>query len=71
MFALAGTASANGPSRVSLGTAGNYAILAKTGISTVPPSTVKGNIAVSPIAATAMTGFSLIQDSTNAFWTSD
>ena len=71
MFAIAGTASANGPSRVNLGTAGNYAILAKTGISTVPPSTVKGNIAVSPIAATAMTGFSLIQDSTNAFWTSD
>jgi hypothetical protein len=44
---------------VNLGVAGDYAILAKTGISTVPTSTITGNIGVSPIAATAMTGFSL------------
>ena len=43
---------------VDLGTAGNYAILSKTGISTVPDSIITGNIAVSPIAGTAMTGFS-------------
>jgi len=43
---------------INLGTAGNYAILAKSGISTVPPSVITGNIAVSPIAGTAMTGFS-------------
>jgi hypothetical protein len=52
---------------VILGTAGDYAILAKTGISTVPTSAITGNIAVSPIAATAMTGFSLILDPTTQF----
>ncbi len=71
VLGLAGTAYANGPSKVILGTAGNYAILAKTGISSVPPSVVKGNIAASPVAATYITGFSLIEDSTNTFWTSD
>ena len=44
---------------VNLGTAGNFAILAKSGISTVPASMITGNIGVSPIAATAITGFSL------------
>ena len=44
---------------VDLGTAGNYAILSKVGISTVPDSDITGNIAVSPIAGTAMTGFSV------------
>ena len=43
---------------VDLNTAGDYAILAQTGISTVPASVITGNIAVSPIASTAMTGFS-------------
>jgi hypothetical protein len=45
---------------VDLGTAGNYAILSKTGISTVPESVITGDIAVSPIAGGAITGFSLI-----------
>jgi hypothetical protein len=44
---------------VDLGTAGNYAILSKTGISTVPASVITGNIAVSPIAGEAMTGFEM------------
>ena len=44
---------------VDLGSAGDYTILTKSGISTVPASVITGNIAVSPIAATAMTGFSL------------
>ena len=44
---------------VLLKTAGNYVILAKSGISTTPGSTITGNIAVSPIAATAITGFAL------------
>jgi hypothetical protein len=53
---------------VNLGTAGTYAILAKTGISTVPASSINGDIAVSPIAASAITGFDLIMDpSTNQF----
>jgi Ice-binding-like len=55
---------------VNLGTAGNYVILAKTGISTVPPSAITGDVAVSPAAATYITGFSLMADSTNAFSTS-
>jgi hypothetical protein len=46
-------------SGVNLNTAGTFAILAKTGISTVPTSVITGNIGVSPIAATAMTGFSM------------
>jgi hypothetical protein len=56
--------------KVELLTAGDYAILAKAGISTVPNSVITGNIGVSPIAATAMTGFSLSLDSTTQFATS-
>jgi hypothetical protein len=52
---------------VDLGMAGSYVILAKTGISTVPASAITGNIGVSPIAATAMTGFSLTLDSGTQF----
>jgi hypothetical protein len=44
---------------VNLGTAKNYAILAKTGISTVPQSDITGHIAVSPITGAAITGFGL------------
>ncbi len=55
---------------VNLGTAGNFAILAKSGISTVPASTITGDIAVSPAAATYITGFALIADATNVFATS-
>ncbi len=55
---------------VNLRTAGNFVILAKSGISTVPTSIITGNLGVSPAAATAITGFSLIADSTNVFATS-
>jgi hypothetical protein len=55
---------------VNLGTAGGFAILAKSGISTVPASAITGNIGVSPAAATYITGFSLIADFTNVFSTS-
>jgi hypothetical protein len=57
-------APANG---VNLGSAGTYAILAKSGISTVPTTAVTGNMGVSPAAATYITGFSLTADSSNAF----
>jgi len=50
--------------------AGDYVILAKSGISTVPQSSINGDIAVSPIAAVAITGFSLTADKTNEFSTS-
>jgi hypothetical protein len=55
---------------VDLGYACNYAILAKTGISTVPISDITGDIAVSPIAAGAMTGFTMTLDSSGQFSTS-
>jgi hypothetical protein len=57
-------------SPVALGGAGAYAILAKSGISTVPTSAVTGSIGVSPAAATFITGFSLTADPTNVFSTS-
>jgi hypothetical protein len=44
---------------VLLGTAGDFAILAKAGITNVPNTVITGDIGVSPIAATAMTGFAL------------
>jgi hypothetical protein len=47
-------------STIDLGTSGNYAILAKAGVTNVPTSTVTGDIGVSPIAATAITGFDLV-----------
>jgi hypothetical protein len=56
--------------KVDLGTAENYVILAKTGISTVTTSTITGDIGVSPITATAMTGFALTMDSDNEYSTS-
>lgn len=55
---------------VNLGTAGNFAILAKSGVSTVPTSSITGDVGVSPAAATLITGFSLTADSTNVFSTS-
>jgi hypothetical protein len=75
LFLLAAIAMANvtngTTTKVNLGTtASNFVILAKTGISTVPSSIITGNIAVSPIASTAITGFSLIIDSSNEFSTS-
>ncbi len=52
---------------VNLGTAGNFVILAKTGISSVPQSAITGDIGVSPAAATYLTGFSLTADPSNVF----
>ena len=50
---------------VNLGKSGNYVILAKAGVSTVPNSAVTGNVAVSPAARTALTGWSLISEPTD------
>jgi len=55
---------------VDLGGAGNFVILAKSAISTVPASAVTGNLGISPAAATFITGFSLTADATNVFSTS-
>lgn len=65
-----------GANCVSLGTAGDlkaaggYAILAKTGISTVPNSAVTGNVGLSPTARIGLTGWSLINEPTDTDFTS-
>jgi len=61
---------AAGPATVNLGSAGNFVILAKSGISTTGSTAITGDIGVSPITATAITGFGLIMDSSNTFSTS-
>jgi hypothetical protein len=55
---------------VDLNSAGNYVVLAMSGISTVPTSTITGNIGLSPAASSFITGFSLTADTTNVFATS-
>lgn len=65
-----GVANAAGPAPVDLGMADNFAILAKSGVTTTGVTSVIGNIGVSPIAATAMTGFALSLDSAGQFSTS-
>lgn len=52
-------ATSHGPAAVSLGSAANYAILAKSAISNVPTSAITGDIGLSPAAASFITGFSL------------
>ncbi len=59
-----------GAACVSLGTAANYAILAKTGVSTIPASTVTGNVGLSPAAGSFLTGWSQTADVTDTYSTS-
>lgn len=51
--------SATGPAVVNLGSAVNYVILAKSGVSTTGATSVVGDIGVSPILASGVTGFTL------------
>jgi hypothetical protein len=44
---------------VNLGTAGDFVILSKAGISTAGTTSIVGNIGVLPIDSTAITGFPL------------
>jgi len=55
LFALAGIANAQDNDRVpvNLGTAGNFVILTKTGITDVPTSAVTGDVGTSPISGSA------------------
>merc|ERR1712166_932339 len=55
---------------VNLGTAGDFVVLTKSGVTTTGVTKVTGNMGTSPIAATALTGFDLIMDSTNTHSTS-
>jgi hypothetical protein len=54
--------SQSSPAPVDLGTSGNFVILTKTGISTTGTTSIVGDIGVSPIDHTAITGFILILD---------
>ncbi len=47
------------PDSVNLGTSGDYVLLAKSAISTVPSSTITGDVGISPAAASFITGFDL------------
>jgi hypothetical protein len=71
-FGLVGpvVASAAGPAAINLGTAGNFVILTKTGISSTGTTSIVGDIGVSPAAATYITGFSLTLPVGNSFSTS-
>ncbi|MFA5248769.1 MAG: ice-binding family protein, partial [Patescibacteria group bacterium] len=71
-FGLVGptAALAAGPAGVDLGSAGYFAILAKTGISTTGATSVIGDLGISPAAASYITGFSLILPAAGAFSTS-
>lgn len=55
---------------VNLGGAGEFAMLAKTGITCVPSCDITGDIGVSPIDSTSITGFTLIPDDSNTYSTS-
>ena len=59
-----------GPDPVLLDHAGDFVILAKSGVNTVPTSAITGNIGVSPIDSAAVTGFSLTVDASNQYATS-
>jgi hypothetical protein len=61
LFVLAIPAVSSAATTVDLGSAGAFSILAKTGISTTGATHVVGNMGVSPIASTAITGFGLKQ----------
>ena len=69
MFGLVGPINvfAASPAPVNLLSAGSYVILAKTAITTTGVTKVTGDVGISPSAATSITGFGLIMDSTNTF----
>jgi len=61
------TVAAAGPTAVNLRTGINYVLLSKTGISSTGTTAIVGDIGVSPVAATFITGFGLIMDASNEF----
>jgi hypothetical protein len=56
--------------RIDLGTAADFAILCKSGVTTTPGSVVGGNIGASPITVNSITGFGMILDPSGEFKTS-
>lgn len=69
-LALPLAALAASPATVTLGTAGDFVILTKTGISTTGTTAITGNIGLSPAAASYITGFALTLPAAGAFSTS-
>lgn len=67
---VGGEEGSGSPEPVPLLTAGNYAILAKTGVTNVPTSDINGFVGVSPAAAVSITGLALVLDGGGAFATS-
>ena len=63
-------AAPKGPAVVNLRSAANFVVLSKSAISTTGTTAIVGDIGVSPSAASFITGFGLIADSTNTFSTS-
>jgi hypothetical protein len=57
-----------GPAPVSLGSAENYVIIAKSAITNVPASVITGDLGLSPSAASFVTGFALTKAGSK--WTS-
>ena len=70
MILMAPVAAVSQLSTVNLGTAGDFVILSKTGISNTGVTAITGDMGVSPISATAITGFGLIMDPSGTFSTS-
>jgi hypothetical protein len=69
-FILPAVILAQSHSPVNIGTAGNFVLLAKTGISTTGSTQITGDIGLSPSAATFITGCGLIMDASGTFSTS-
>lgn len=65
---VAGQSHAASP--IDLGTAGAFEVLAKSGISTTSGTEIVGDIGVSPIDSTGLTGFGLMVDPSGEFSTS-
>jgi len=56
-----------GPAPISLGTAENFTVLAKSAITTTGVTSIIGDMGISPAADSMITGFGLIMDATNTF----
>ncbi|TVP60122.1 MAG: DUF3494 domain-containing protein [Halomonadaceae bacterium] len=64
---MTGTKVAFNSDAVDLASAGNYVILAKTGVSTEVGTEIIGDVAVSPESRTALTGFGIQMDASGKF----
>jgi len=65
-----GGGSGSGPAKVNLRSAGDFVILAKTGVDTTGTTSIVGDVGISPAAASFITGFGLTMDASNEFSTS-